>query len=394
MRQKRISLGSLLAITLALFGCAPAEPAEPGEPSLGPTCTDAAISTCAGSQMVCAEFSDGAKCVACDQGSYIAADGTCTTIGGTPLVHDFPEQTIGGGKELIGFCRSWTLNNDEELWVNAVELYQTEHSHHANFVFVPDTMYEGPDDIWDRDSRGYEFYTAAVAGGVLYAQSTQATQEVQRFVPGAALRIPPHSRIVSDIHLLNPTSESITGNAKLTLYTIAAADVKSQLHAFHLEYDDLKIGPHSNARFTGSCKVAEGVSAVTGAPFAPKVHFLLPHTHSRATGFFATVLGGPMDGTSLLDLPGFNGEAHGRTFDPPVDVQGADGIQFGCQYKNPSNKTLGWGIGANEMCELFGFAENAPFFQARVKYGTGATAGSEGNVNLFKGDCVTEIVNP
>jgi hypothetical protein len=156
-----------------------------------------------------------------------------------------------------------------------------------------------------------------------------------------------------------------------------------------VEYDALALPPHASSRFTGRCAVASDVAAATGAPFAPKVHYLLPHTHQWATGFFAEVLGGPRDGEKLVDVGAYNGEAHGKRLDPPVDLAGSDGLRFGCQYQNDGPTTIGWGFGGSEMCELFGFAEGAPFFQSRV--GTGSAAGTDGAVQLFEGDCSTQV---
>jgi hypothetical protein len=250
-------------------------------------------------------------------------------------------------------------------------------------------MYDGPDGIWNGNERGYEFYNAVNAGGLLYAQSTQAPHEVQRFPTGAAVRIPPHSRIISDIHILNTSGDTITGHAKLTLYTVPADAVTTPLTAFHVEYDALDIPAHASARYTAQCAVAADVAAATGEPFAPQIHYLLPHTHTLATHFFAHILGGPRDGEALLDLGTYNGEARGHAFDPPVDLTGADGLRFGCEYTNPLDHNVGWGFGSGEMCELFGFASGTPFFQSRVN--TGSADGSDGSVELFTGSCTTDV---
>ena len=86
-----------------------------------------------------------------------------------------------------------------------MELEQSEASHHSNWTFVPDDQFTGPDGSWKCKDRGYSQLTAALQGGVLYAQSTQATREVQKFPDGVVVRIPPRSRIISDVHVLNTT---------------------------------------------------------------------------------------------------------------------------------------------------------------------------------------------
>src|SRR5258706_11060153 len=74
------------------------------------------------------------------------------------IVHEFPVQTVAPGQEQLGNCRSWTLANLEEVWVNSVEFSQDEGSHHANFIFIPDQVFAGPDGIWSCQDRNYDFY--------------------------------------------------------------------------------------------------------------------------------------------------------------------------------------------------------------------------------------------
>jgi hypothetical protein len=350
-----------------------------------------AAAHCVANQQGCVMGPSGPTCQACPTAHYADSTGACQPVTGTPLEHTFPDQTTMPGQEVTGLCRSWTLNNDTELWVSAVELTQTELSHHSNWVFVPDTVYPGPDGIFPCASRGYDFYKGVGYGGLLYAQSTQATHEVQHFAGGAAIKVLPHARILSDIHMLNTSSMANTGHADLTLYTVPAADVNVRLTAFHVEYDALTIPPQATSQFTAHCSVASDVANVQGTPFAPKVYYVLPHTHTLGSGFFAQVMGGPHDGESLLNLPGFNGEAHGRTFDPPIDMTGADGFLFTCQYTNPRTTTVGWGFGTDEMCEMFGFGETPDFFQSAVSTGSPNGTNSTG-VQLFTGNCNTTVI--
>jgi hypothetical protein len=300
--------------------------------------------------------------------------------------------TVNSGQEILGLCRSWTLNNDEDLWVNTVEFQQDQASHHSNFVFVPDTAYTGPDGIWTATSRNYDFYTAVSMGGVLFAQSTQVTSQVQAFPGAAAIRVPAHSRVISDIHLLNTTPNAITGDAQITLEMLLPSEVKTPLSAFHMEYDDLNIPAHSSAKFTATCAVASSVAASTGDPFGLQLYYLMPHYHTFATEFQASILGGSKDGTSLVDVGAVNGETKAVSFDPPIDMSSAAGFTFSCQYTNNGTYDVVWGFGGEEMCELFGFGAATPFFQSRV--GTGMAEGSAGTVSLFGGDCATTVFAP
>jgi hypothetical protein len=118
-----------------------------------------------------------------------------------------------------------------------------------------------------------------------------------------------------------------------------------------------------------------------------KVYYILPHTHALASRFFVNVMGGPEDNGSLIDVIGFNGEARGRAYDPPVDLTGAEGLTFGCEFNNPRDVSVGWGFGDQEMCELLGFADSGVGFESSV--GAADPAGTDGDISLFTGPCST-----
>jgi hypothetical protein len=376
----------LLASAVLAFHAGCGDNEEPLDEA-DPACDEAEIAACLVNQHACALEADGPRCVPCEVGQYAAHSGECTAIDGTPLHHVFAEFETPSGEEVLGLCQSWTLDNDTELFVNAVELVQNEASHHSNWTFVPEERFDGPDGVWLCDERNYDQLSAALAGGVLYAQSTQAAKEVQKFPDGAVVRIPPRARVIGDVHLLNPTDHPISGHAEMTLYSLDAADVRVRLEPFHMTYDGLDIPPQSTSRFTGECELSDYFQNTVGTPLAMTLYYALPHTHALGTRFFFEVLGGPDDGRSLLDVDGFNSEARGRLYDPPLDLAGATGLRFGCEFENPRDVSVGWGFGDQEMCEMLGFAEMEIVFESRVD--EAVADGNDGGTQLFTGPCST-----
>jgi hypothetical protein len=305
------SLWILLSAVLALHaGCG--DDLEPLE-EVAPLCDQAAAAACLVNQHACELDGEAARCIPCELGQYATQSGTCAAIDGTPLHHAFSEFETASGEEVLGLCQSWTIGNDEELFVNAVELVQNEGSHHSNWTFVPEDRYEGPDGVWPCDARNDEQLRAALAGGVLYAQSTQAAKEVQKFPDGAVVRIPPRARIIGDVHILNPSDRPIRGRAEMTIYSLDPADVRVRLAPFHLTYDGLDI--------------------------------------------------------------------------PPLDLTGATGLRFGCEFMNPRDESVGWGFGDQEMCEMLGFADMDIVFESRVEEAN--ADGTDGDIRLFTGSCST-----
>ena len=366
-----------------LLACGDTEPAAAGA-DLSPC----AKLGCAANQKLCVEDSAGAHCEVCPPGTYASAkSGVCEALSGDPLTHTFAEFTVLPGEEISGLCQSYTLGNATEIWVNAVELSQDESSHHSNWTFVPSDRFDGPDGVWKCAERNYDQVTGALAGGVIYAQSTQVSHEVQKFPDGAAVRIPPYSRIIGDVHLLNPTPEPIKGSLTLTLYGIPKAEVAHKLGPFHMVCTGLAIPPHAKSRFYGECAVANNYLGAAGKPFDQKLYYVLPHTHSMATRFFMQILGGPRDGESLIDLGGYNGEAHGKLFETPIDMTGAEGYRFGCEYESSRDDVVHYGLGDQEMCELLAFAEGNAAFESNVT--VAEPRGMEGDMQLFSAGCST-----
>jgi hypothetical protein len=182
----------------------------------------------------------------------------------------------------------------------------------------------------------------------------------------------------------------VSGHVSLKVYGIPLAQVTTKLVPFHLTYDGLNIPPHATSRFTGSCLLKAPFETQGGVPFDPKIFFILPHTHAMATRFFLEVIGGPLDGMKLIEIDGFDSEAHGRAYDPPVDLAGADGLRFGCEYENPRDVSVHWGFGDQEMCELLGFADQKAAYESSVA--TADPAGMDGDTFLFTGDCSTLVL--
>lgn len=375
------SLAFVVALS-SLAGCGPDDPAESSIVS-GPCA--ALLPECQSNQKICVDSAMGPACEACGSGMYADRDtNTCQPIDGTPLSHDFAEFTVKPGEEVLGLCQSWTLNNPEELWVNGVELDQDEASHHSNWMHVPSDKFDGPDGVWPCKDRNYSQFTAALYGGVLYAQSTQASHEVQKFPKNVASRIPPYSRVIGDIHLLNVTSSDITGHAKMSIYSIPKEEVHVKLAPFHMTYEELAIPPHQTSRFTGDCDVGQYFPS---QKLKMKVYYVLPHTHALGTRLFFNASDGSSPATPIIDVRGFNGEARGVYYDPPIDITGKNLLSFGCEFTNPRDETVHWGFGDQEMCEFLGFAEATTAFETRVSVVD--PAGSDGSTPLFTGPCDT-----
>ena len=294
---------------------------------------------------------------------------------GASIVHEVVPTALDGSEETIG-CYSWTLDNEQPLYVNAVEFANIGSYHHSNWFVVPDSVYDGPDGSWPCAERGFDQFAAAQAGTVLFAQSTQAWSERMAFANGVVVRIPAHSRIVAEQHLLNLSPEPRETQAWLTLELIHPFDVGSVLSPLQATYFDLNIPARNEIRFRGQCGIG---------PERVKVHYVLPHFHSTGNYFRLAESADP-DEPALMTFEGFDGGPLGKVFDPPAEL--SSGFSFTCGYDNWYSEPLTWGIGINEMCVVLMLVEAESIVVSTVALTDGLVEIVDG-VPIVQGHCST-----
>lgn len=310
------------------------------------------------------------------------------------LTKRFEEYELEPGEETVP-CVQWTLNNEKPIYVNTVTLANEGAFHHSNWYVAPEDYAPGEDGYFDCEERGYRGFTAAVQGTVLFAQSTQAKSEVQSFPPGVVTKIPPNHKIIADLHFLNITPRERQTSARLTLGLTHPKDVETVATPFVLSYNDLNIPPKSEARFTGECNLRDAFQSATGnEEFNVKLYYALPHYHGLGNHLGLEVFGGPRDGEEIFTLTGFNAEANGQVFDPPVELgPESKGLRFTCGFDNPRDETVTWGIGGDEMCMMLGFSNADAVMAGRVDDGS-EVVGEEDGIIQNEGPCSTTAVPP
>jgi hypothetical protein len=271
---------------------------------------------------------------------------------------DVPPIALAPGLETADQCFAYSLGNDEPLYVNRVSMTGTPGIHHSNWFFVSPGTYPGEDGLFRCSDRHFDTIRSATAGGVLFAQSTQNVNETQQFRPNTALAIPPGSVIVADLHLLNASPAEVTVDISLELEAIPESELVTRLIGFSFDYIPLVIPPHARSEFTATCDLALPHQRTLHRPLDFRIHHVLPHYHALGYMLRLEVVGGPRDGEAIWETRSLIGEPLGGAVDPPFDLTGATGIRLTCGFDNPTDETVGWGIGTQEMCIAFGFSDS------------------------------------
>lgn len=316
-----------------------------------------------------------------------------------PRTYAFGPFPVEPGQEITDRCVSITLANDEPIYVNQVELDAGPGFHHSNWFWVPEHQFAGPDGEWSCSERYYSEAAAGVFGSVVFAQSTQALHEVQAFPAGAATKIPPHAKLVAGLHLLNGSDERLTPKVELTLSPIPARDVTVELHGLAFQNMSIELPPRARSRFTLECDLTKGL-AIDGGTFERppptfRIYHVLAHYHELGTGLtFEALRDGDGGAEMMFETRTRIGDGLAAVLDPPFDLTGHAKVRFACEFENPRDEAVGWGVGDQEMCIVFAFTDSPQVWSGGVPYVEPPGPGVERDgVVEFTHDCVTIAVD-
>jgi len=242
--------------------------------------------------------------------------------------------------------------------VNQVELTTGPGFHHSNWFFVPENVFGGPDGTWKCDDRNYSEPAAAIFGGVLFAQSTQAPNETQAFPAGVALKIPPRHKIIAQIHLLNTGDAPLELAPTIRLGPIPSDTVQTLLAGISFENQAIHLPANKESRFTIDCDLGVQHQEKLGTPPNFKVYYALAHYHELGTQLDVEAV--RPDGTTSMIYTTRDraGDVLGGPIDPLFDMTGFTKLRFSCQYYNDRNQEVIWGIGDQEMCVFLAFSDS------------------------------------
>jgi hypothetical protein len=270
----------------------------------------------------------------------------------------FGPYTLEGGEEVEDDCVQITLHNETYIYINAVELTTGPGFHHSNWFWVPETTFAGEDGTYKCDDRNFNEPVAAIFGGVLFAQSTQAPHEVQKFPDGVVIKIPPRAKIVSQIHLLNPTDEALTVHPKIAVQPIAEADVRTLMAGISFQNQSLVLAPNSQSRFSVTCELGEKHRELFGRDPDFKIYYALAHYHDLATKLTLEAIKPSGETATIYTTENNVGDVLGGMLDPQFSMSGYTKLRLSCDFTNPRANTVRWGNGDGEMCVFLAFSDS------------------------------------
>lgn len=295
----------------------------------------------------------------------LAACGTDGTGGGggdgwstEKRAFEFGPYQLAPGEEIEDDCVQITLNNDDYIYINSVELTTGPGFHHSNWFYVPQTTFAGEDGTYKCDDRNFNEPVAAIFGGVLFAQSTQSAHEVQQFPEGVVIKIPPHSKIVTQIHLLNPTDEPLELTPTIVLQPILETEVRTLLAGISFQNQSLVLAPGSQSRFSVTCDLGEKHRELLGRDPDFKIYYALAHYHELATKLTLDALDDNGNVAQIYTTENRVGDALGAMLSPQFSMSGFTKVRMSCEFTNTRAHTVRWGNGEGEMCVFLAFSDS------------------------------------
>jgi hypothetical protein len=285
----------------------------------------------------------------------------CGSDGDSTRTFHFGPFDLDPGSEQTDLCVAVTLHNKAPIYVGSIEMAGAPGIHHSNWFWVPNNgrWIDFPEGAFSCSAgdgtRPFDQQAATFDGGVLFAQSTQAYDEVQAFPPGAAIRIEPDARIIANLHLLNASDAPIQVPLDLTLTPLDERDVTTVLAGFAMENFAIALPPHQMSKFNIECDLSQNPGAL---PWNFRFFHALAHYHKLGVGLsFEAIRDSDGGVDTIWTTANHIGDELGGMLDPPFDLTGHSKIRLSCAYDNQSDQTITWGNGDGEMCIAFAYTD-------------------------------------
>ncbi len=246
-------------------------------------------------------------------------------------------------REFLNFT---LLGNDEEIYINRVEIGMREGSHHMILYDYPqgDRPSEGVYRDYYNKNGTPNLLTIASVLNQRFVFGTQLRDSDYQFPEGVALRIPADAGFDLNSHYVNRTDDVHVGEVSINLHTIPKSQVQKVAENLFESYQDILLP-------AGKVTTEERVST-----FDERIHVfqLTSHAHEHMMTYEIFIEGGERDGELVYFT---NDWEHPPlvTFDPPITLERGQGLRSRATYDNDTNKTLRFGLlSEDEMMILFG----------------------------------------
>jgi Copper type II ascorbate-dependent monooxygenase, C-terminal domain len=271
--------------------------------------------------------------------------------------HGFQVRNVGadiGPGEDIEYCEIGELPGtpSDTYYVSAFELANAPFSHHLVVAAaIPGSAADSALrtlNLGDRvQCNGATFEWPE--DGLVGLASAQTEYISRGFPDGVGTTLFGNQRVVFDYHYVNSSEETVRAESAFNVHVVDGASISHIATAFSFFNFTIDIPPGQSGAFTSECHFTTDLM-VAG---------LVRHTHQQGRDFSVWFSGGPKDQEPIWTSHDWKQEP-GYDFPEPVLVRAGEGFRFQCNFENPSDSRLRYGIrGTDEMCILAGWVWGA-----------------------------------
>jgi hypothetical protein len=241
------------------------------------------------------------------------------------------------------------LGNNEEIYVNRVEIKMRQNSHHFLLYDFNDEISSKPalDVVRDiRNTNGILNYQNMIPMLYhVYVVGSQTPYLDYQFPQGVALKFPANAAIDFNSHYVNKQKVSIEGEVNVNLHTISESSVTRVAKTLNLSNTNLSLPPKQkttiNKTFT--------VNSMT------HIFALTSHTHQLGEKFVIKIAGGTRAGEVVYT----NTDWHHPiivNYTNPIVLNPGEGLTSEITYNNTKSVAVSFGLKSeDEMGIIFGY---------------------------------------
>lgn len=163
----------------------------------------------------------------------------------------------------------------------------------------------------------------------------------ERFASGAGKVFQGGQKLAVEYHVVNDTREAALAKAKLAFHVVDATQVQHLVRTASFDNFTIYTPPHGQSSHVGECRVRQELF----------VSDLVRRTQLYGTTFKVWRAGGDHDGELIWES---GDRKQNRVGMPtPLHLMPGDGFRFQCDYQNPTDRELRYGVSADdETCTL------------------------------------------
>jgi hypothetical protein len=163
----------------------------------------------------------------------------------------------------------------------------------------------------------------------------------ERYAGGAGKLLQGGQKLAVEYHVVNDTREAALAKAKLSFHVVDASQVQHLVRTASFDNFTIYTPPHGQSSHVGECHVRQELF----------VSDLVRRTQLYGTTFKVWRAGGDHEGELIWES---GDRKQNRVGMPtPLHLMPGDGFRFQCDYQNPTDRELRYGVSADdETCTL------------------------------------------